>query len=342
MFELGFDPVVGSPYSGVGLSDLARMFSLELIGDDMEVRYQGGLDFHHDDRRDMLTYVVDKDFLPEFESLGIEMALIPEGLRASGLPEGRSYLVTREHPLDVFNRIHLYMVENRLYYQVEADVGSGCEISAKASIHKNVRIGDGCVIDDFVVIYPNTVVGDDVRIQAGSVIGGDGFEVKRMDGRLKILPHCGGTLIEDGAEICSLASVDRGLRHVFTAIGAGTKLSNQVQVGHGASLGEECIVAGHGQIANARIGRGVLISPSACIKPQITLGDYVFIGLGSVVLRSAPAHALLYGTPARHEGWACKCRGRIRFDEGGGGRCPRCGRSYLLSEDQVREVGPGE
>lgn len=341
MFELGFDPVVGSPYSGVGLSDLARIFSLELMGEDMEVRYQGGLDFHHELRRNMLTFVVSEDFLGEFKKLGIEMALIPERMRGSNLPEGRSYLVTGDDPLDVFNRIHLYMVENRMYYQVEEHVGSGCEISGKASIHGNVRIGDRCVIEDFAVIYPNSIIGDDVRIQAGSVIGGDGFEVKRLDGRLRILPHCGGAILADGVEVCSLVTVDRGLRHVFTLVGAGTKLSNQVQVGHGASLGEECIVAGHGQIANARIGRGVLISPSACIKPQITIGDYVFIGLGAVVLRSAPAHALLYGTPARHEGWACKCRSRIRFDSSGGGECAKCGRSYLLKGNVVREVAPG-
>ena len=338
MLGLDFDPVVGRPYSGISLSDLARVFSLELLGEDMEVRYQGGLDFRHELRRNVLTFLVDVDFLPEFESSGIEMAVIPGSMKRARLPEGRSYLVTDESPLDVFNRIHLYIVENRLYYRVEGRIGEGCEISGKASIHSNVGIGDRCVIDDYVVIYPNTLIGDDVRIQAGSVIGGDGFEVKRIDGRLRILPHCGGTALADGVEVCSLVTIDRGLRHVFTMIGAGAKLSNQVQIGHGASLGEECVVAGHGQIANARIGRGVLISPSACIKPQVTIGDYVFIGLGAVVLRSAPSHALLYGNPARQDGWACACRSRIRFGNDGVGACPKCGRGYALADNAIWPV----
>ncbi len=338
MQGLDFDPIAGRPLSGIGLSDLARAFSLGLAGEDMEVLYLGGLDFSHPDRRKMLTYVVGEEFIPEFESLGIEMAIVPESLKEGTLPGGRSYLVTKESPLDVFNRIHLHIVENDLYYRVEPDRGRACKISAKASIHTNVRMGDRCVIDDYVVLYPNTILGDNVKVQANSVIGGDGFEVKRIDGRLTILPHWGGTLLADDVDVCSLVSVDRGLRHVFTTIGRGTKLSNQVQVGHGASLGEDCVVAGHGQIANDRIGRGVLISPSVCLKPQITLGDYVFVGLGAVVLRSAPAHALLYGNPARQDGWACGCRSRITFREDGSGSCPRCGLNYAKKGDVVKAL----
>lgn len=338
MYGLDFDPVVGKPYSGIALSDLAKAFTLELIGEDMEVCYQGGLEFHHPLRRNMLSYIVGEKYLPQFKKLGIEMAVIPEGMRGVKLPEGRSYLVAGESALDVFNKIHLYVVENNLYYRVDSHLGLNCRISEKASVHPNVRIGDRCVIDDFAVLYPNTVVGDDVKIQANSVIGGDGFEVKRLDGRLRILPHCGGTVLADGVEVCSLVTVDRGLRHVFTTIGSGTKLSNQVQVGHGASLGEECVVAGHGQIANDRIGRGVLISPSVCLKPQITVGDYAFIGLGAVVLRSVPAHALLYGNPARQDGWACRCRTRIQFKDDGTGSCPSCGLRYVKEGEVVKPL----
>ena len=178
-----FDPIVGKPHTGISLSDLARIFSLDLIGRDAEVLYQGSLAFRRQQaHRNVLTYLTDDEFIPEFERKGFDFAIIPEKMRNSRLPEIHSYLVTRDNPLDVFIAIHLYVVENRLYYQVEEGIGSSCTISLKASIHSNVLIGDRCTIDDYVVIYPNTIIGNDVRIKAGTVIGGDGFEIKTIKG----------------------------------------------------------------------------------------------------------------------------------------------------------------
>jgi UDP-3-O-[3-hydroxymyristoyl] glucosamine N-acyltransferase len=332
----GFDPIVGKPYTGISLSGLARLFSLDLIGRDSEVLYQGSLAFRRQQgHRNVLTYLTDDEFLPEFERKGFDFAIIPEKMRGSRLPENHSYLVAKDNPLDVFIAIHLYVVENRLYYQVEEGVGSHCTISSKASIHSNVLMGDRCTIDDYVVIYPNTIIGNDVRIKAGTVIGGDGFEIKTINGHRRIIPHCGGTILENNVEVGSCCSIDRSTRHAFTFVGSGTKLSNQVQVAHGAYLGRDCTVAGHGQIANVRMGRGVFVAASGCCKPQITLGDYAFLGMGAVVINSAPDHSLLYGNPARQEGWVCRCRGRIDFCGGDKATCPNCGLHYLKSGDQI-------
>jgi len=331
-----FDPIVGKPYTGISLSDLARLFSLDLIGRDAEVLYQGFLGFRRQQAHcNVLTYLTGEEFLSEFEGKGFEFAIIPEKMRGSRLPENRSYLITKDNPLDVFIAIHLYVVENRLYYQVEEGIGGDCKISGKASIHPNVFIGDHCKIDDYVVVYPNTIIGNDVRIKAGTVIGGDGFEIKTINGHRRIIPHCGGTILEDNVEVGSCCSIDRSMRHAFTFVGAETKLSNQVQIGHGAYLAQECTVAGHGQIANVRMGRGVFISASVCCKPQITLGDYAFVGIGAVVINSAPDHALLYGNPAQQKGWVCRCRLRIDFYDKEKATCPNCGLHYLREGDRI-------
>jgi UDP-3-O-[3-hydroxymyristoyl] glucosamine N-acyltransferase len=208
-------------------------------------------------------------------------------------------------------------------------------ISSRASIHPNVLIGDRCIIDDYAVIYPNTIMGNDVRVKANTVIGGDGFEIKTIKGHRRIIPHCGGTILGDNTEVGSCSSIDRSMRHAFTFVGAGTKLSNQVQIAHGAYLGPDCTVAGHGQIANVRIGRGVFIGTAVCCKPQITLGDYTFVGIGSVVLDSTPDYALLYGNPARQAGWVCRCRSRIDFDVRDKATCPKCGLNYLKDGDRI-------
>jgi UDP-3-O-[3-hydroxymyristoyl] glucosamine N-acyltransferase len=331
-----FDPMVGKPYTGINLSDLARLFSLDLIGPDAEVLYQGGLTFRRQQAHcNVLTYLTGEEFVPEFQAKGFDFAIIPEKMRGSKLPENRSYLITKNNPLDVFIAIHLYVAENRLYYQVAEGVGSNCEISRKASIHPNVFIGDQCKIDDYVVIYPNTIIGNDVRVKANTVIGGEGFEIKTINGRRRTIPHCGGTILEDNVEVGSCCSIDRSVRHAFTFIGAGTKLSNQVQIAHGAYLAQDCIVAGHGQIANVRMGRGVFVAASGCCKPQITLGNYAFVGMGSVVIDSAPDHALLYGNPARQAGWACRCRVRIDFYGGDKAICQNCGLNYLKDGDRI-------
>jgi UDP-3-O-[3-hydroxymyristoyl] glucosamine N-acyltransferase len=331
-----FDPIVGKPHTGISLSDLARLFSLDLIGPDAEVLYQGSLTFRREKARcNVLTYLTGEEFLPEFETKRFDFAIIPEKMRGSRLPENRSYLITKGNPLDVFIGIHLYVVENRLYHQVEEGVGKNCEISRKASIHPNVMIGDHCKIDDYVVLYPNTIIGNHVRIKAGTVIGGDGFEIKTIYGRRRIIPHCGGTILEDNVEVGSCCSIDRSMRHAFTFIGAGTKLSNQVQIAHGAYLAQDCIVAGHGQIANVRLGRGVFIGAAVSCKPQITLGDYVFVGMGSVVLDSAPDHALLYGNPAQQKGWVCRCRSRMDIHAKDKAICPNCGLKYVKDGDRI-------
>jgi UDP-3-O-[3-hydroxymyristoyl] glucosamine N-acyltransferase len=336
----GFDPIVGKPYTGISLSDLARLFSLDLIGRDAEVLYQGSLAFRRQQAHcNVLTYLTGEEFLPEFQAKGFDFAIIPEKMRGSTLPEDHSYLVTKDNPLDVFIAIHLYVAENRLYYQVEEGIGSNCMISSKASIHPNVLIGDQCKIDDYVVIYPNTIIGNDVRVKANTVIGGDGFEIKTIKGHRRIIPHCGGTILEDNVEVGSCCSIDRSTRHAFTFVGAETKLSNQVQIAHGAYLGPDCTVAGHGQIANVRIGRGVFIGTSVSCKPLITLGDYTLVGIGSVVINSTPDHALLYGNPARQAGWVCRCRVRIDFYGGDKAICPNCGLNYLRSGDRIICLG---
>ena len=335
MPKLDFDPVLGKPYTGIDLSDLASDFSCDLIGDDAEVLFQGPLSFRTEGHSNVLTYVNSEELLGEFDRKGFDFAIIPQHLASARLPTDRSYLVTQGDPVDVFVGIHLYCVDNGLYYQVESSVGENCRISKRAAIHDHVRIGNNCEIDDYVVIYPNTIIGDDVRILANSVVGSDGFEIKKIGRHNRILPHCGGTVLGDNVEVRASVTIDRSVRHTFTVIGEGSKLSNQVQIGHGAVLGADCIVAGHGQIANVVMGRGVYVGTSACCKPFLTFGDYVYFGMASAVLRSAPSYALLYGNPARHEGWVCRCRARLEFGTDQSAVCSQCGLAYREVGDEI-------
>ena len=338
---MDFKPNEGKPHRGLTLSDLARVFSLELIGEDAEVLYQGSLSFSAGSRyRNVLTYLISEKYIPEFEEKGFDFAVIPESMKCEQLPENRSYLVTKSSPLETFIKIHLYVVEHGLYYKVTSDMGSNCKVSKRAVVYENVHIGDRCEIEDYVVIYPNTIIGDEVRIQANTVIGGDGFEVKTVDGRRRVIPHCGGIFFEDNVEIGSSCTIDRSMRHIFTYIGFETKVSNQVQLAHGAYIGRNCTIAGHAQIANVRLGDSVKIAAGVCCRPQITIGNHVFAGIGSVIIKSVPAHELVVGNPARRIGWVCKCGSRIDFGPSNEAICEACGLNYVRDGKNVYCLKP--
>ena len=55
------------------------------------------------------------------------------------------------------------------------------------------------------------------------------------------------------------------------------------------------------------VRRGVSIGANATIVCGVTIGEQAFIGAGSVVTRSVPAHALTVGNPAKQRGWVCAC-----------------------------------
>ena len=55
------------------------------------------------------------------------------------------------------------------------------------------------------------------------------------------------------------------------------------------------------------VKKGAAIGANATIVCGTTLGEYCFVGAGSVVTHNVPAHAMIYGSPARVRGWVCSC-----------------------------------
>ena len=85
--------------------------------------------------------------------------------------------------------------------------------------------------------------------------------------------------------------------HVTT--GQDTVFTSHVTVGHDVRLGMFCHVAAYAFLGGgAIIGDHVIIHPHASILPGVTIGDGATIGAGSVVMRSVPAGATVFGVPA--------------------------------------------
>lgn len=84
------------------------------------------------------------------------------------------------------------------------------------------------------------------------------------------------------------------------------------------------------------VHRGATIGAGARIAPGVEIGQYALVGIGAVVLRDVPAHALVLGNPARACGWVCRCAETLTDQL----RCPRCDRVYELVAAVLTQVQP--
>ena len=89
---------------------------------------------------------------------------------------------------------------------------------------------------------------------------------------------------------------------------------------------------GPGQYQPTYLEQGVTIGANATIVCGTRLGRYAFVGAGSVVTHDVPAYALVYGTPARPQGWMSAYGHRLTFDDQHRATCPESGEQYELSE----------
>jgi UDP-2-acetamido-3-amino-2,3-dideoxy-glucuronate N-acetyltransferase len=81
------------------------------------------------------------------------------------------------------------------------------------------------------------------------------------------------------------------------------------------------------------VRQGATIGANATILCGLTIGRYSFIGAGAVVTKDVPDYALVYGNPARQQGWMCACgvalimKGRKGAERG---QCGVCGKKYAI------------
>ncbi len=75
------------------------------------------------------------------------------------------------------------------------------------------------------------------------------------------------------------------------------------------------------------VKKGATIGANATVVCGNAIGQYAFIGAGSVVTKNVPDYALVYGNPGKVKGWICQCAVEIAF-RSGKATCRVCGKKY--------------
>ena len=188
-------------------------------------------------------------------------------------------------------------------------------------VDEGVEIGAGTQIWHFSHLLPGVQMGRDCRIGQNVVIGPN----VQVGNNVKIQNNVSvysGVILED--------DVFCGPSMVFTNV-------STPRSGFPRNRPEDFLTT--------VVKRGASIGANATIVCGRTIGEYAFIGAGSVITKDVEPYALVYGNPARQHGWACECGVRLQFEEKQA-CCSECGRCYRESDEEriervELEIGEG-
>ncbi|AEH02264.1 UDP-3-O-(3-hydroxymyristoyl)glucosamine N-acyltransferase [Lacinutrix sp. 5H-3-7-4] len=194
-------------------------------------------------------------------------------------PEGKALLIS-DDPFRDFNKLTLHFKpfqSSNVSIAASAKIGENTVIQPNCFIGNNVTIGDNCIIHANVTIYDDAVIGNNVTIHSGTILGASAFYYKnRPDGFDQLLSG-GRVVIENNVDIGALCTIDKGVTG-DTTIGEGSKLDNQIQIGHDTIIGKKCLIASQTGIAGC-----VVVEDQVTIWGQVGVKSGITISKGTVL-----------------------------------------------------------
>lgn len=184
-----------------------------------------------------------------------------------------------------------------------AEIAADAAIAAGAVIGCRTTIGAGCVvaanavIDDDACIAANTHIGAGARIGArtriganstigpNAVLGARGFGLVANEDGYEPMPQLGAVRLGDEVEIGAGATIDRGAID-DTVVGDGTKIDNQVHIGHNCVIGAHTVICGCvGLAGSVRIGEFCMLGGGSGIADHVNIADGTMITGATQVAR---------------------------------------------------------
>ena len=268
------------------LEEIAQWLGVEFVGDpNFEVL--GMNEIHVVEKGDMVFVDHPKYYQKALDSAATTV-LINKRVEC---PEGKALLIS-EDPFKDFNRLgQRFNAFQKASASIAASatIGEGSIIQPNVFIGNNVQIGKNCLIHANVTLYDNCVIGDNVIIHSGTVLGGDAFYYNKRNNQWDKFLSVGRVLIEDQVEIGAGCTIDKGVTG-DTTIKKGTKLDNQIQVGHDTVIGERCLIASQCGIAGC-----VVIEDEVTLWGQVGVISGITIGAKAVVMAQSGISKTLKG-----------------------------------------------
>ncbi|WP_339916589.1 UDP-3-O-(3-hydroxymyristoyl)glucosamine N-acyltransferase [Yeosuana marina] len=216
-------------------------------------------------------------------------------------PDGKALLIS-DDPFRDFNKLTNHFkpfIASESSISDSVVIGKNTVIQPNCFIGHNVVIGDHCIIHANVSIYDDAVIGNHVTIHSGTVLGANAFYYKKRPEGYDRLKSCGRVVIEDHVDLGALCTIDRGVTG-DTLIRKGSKLDNQIQIGHDTVVGKNCLIASQVGIAGC-----VVIEDDVTIWGQVgctsgvTIGEKAVVHAQAGISKSLEGHKTYWGTPAQ-------------------------------------------
>lgn len=214
-------------------------------------------------------------------------------------PKGKALIVS-ETPFDDYNKLARHFSPfspQKVAVNEKAEIHESAIIYPNVFIGSNVKIGAGSIIYAGVSIGDNTIIDDHVVVGPNTVIGHSAFYYKKKATGYDRMHTCGGVHLKSNVELGALCTIDAGVS-ALTVVGEGSKLDNQVHVGHDTIIGESCLLA-----AGVGLAGCVIIEDHVTLWGQVGCASDVVIGEGAVVLgqsgvtKSLTGGRTYFGTP---------------------------------------------
>jgi UDP-2-acetamido-3-amino-2,3-dideoxy-glucuronate N-acetyltransferase len=180
-----------------------------------------------------------------------------------------------------------------------------------AIVDEGCKIGKGTKIWHFSHIMSNCILGENCNIGQNVVVSPDVILGNNVKVQNNVSLYTGVTCEDD---------VFLGPSMVFTNV-------NNPRSG----------VNRRGQYSKTTVKKGASIGANATIVCGHDIGEYAFVGAGSVVTKHIPPYALVVGNPARQIGWMSEYGHRLEFDETGHAICPESYQEYKLENNNVKK-----
>jgi len=178
-------------------------------------------------------------------------------------------------------------------------IGNGTEIGCGVVIESGVHIGENCLLHANSTVRERCILKDRVIIQPGCVIGSDGYGYEFVDGRHEKIDQVGIVVLEEDVEVGANTTIDRA-RFGKTVIGEGTKIDNQVQIGHNVRMGKHCLIVSQvGISGSTHIGNYVTMAGQAGAAGHLKIGDKATLTGRTGAIKDLDGGVVYMGMPAR-------------------------------------------